>query len=95
MLQYWNRVFAIIDLHRFEIQTVAFRGVVKNYWAKQFNRSDLMICFVENNVLRRAIRSVMLKLIPRSHNVHICVDYKEISCLVLPLIRIEEVKVRR
>jgi len=93
--QYWNRAFAIIDLHRFEIQTVAFRGVVKNYWAKQFNRSDLVICFVENNVLRKAIRSAMLKLIPRSHNVHICTNYREISALILPLLRLGEVEVRR
>jgi hypothetical protein len=93
--QHWNRVFAIVDLHRFEIQTVAFRGVVKNYWAKQFNRGDLMVCFVENNALRRAIRAAMLKLITRSHNVHICTDYREISRRFLPLIRVDEVEVRR
>jgi hypothetical protein len=93
--QHWNRAFGIIDLHRFEIQTVAFRGIVKNYWEKQFNRSDLMICFVENNVLRRVIRAVMLKLITRSHNVYICTNYREISRSLLPLIRMDEFAIRR
>jgi hypothetical protein len=93
--QQWTRAFAIIDLHRFEIQTVAFRAIVKDYWAKFFNRSDLVICFIENNVLRRAIRAAMLSLITRSHNVHICTNYREISRLVLPLIRMDEVEVRR
>jgi len=82
--QYWIKAFAIIYLHRFEIQTVAFRAIIKNYWAKFFNRSDLQICFIETNALRRAIRRAMLELITRSHNVHICRDYKEISRLLLP-----------
>ena len=92
--QYWKRAFAIVDLHRFEIQTVAFRTIVKNYWAKFFNRSDLMVCFIENNALRRALRTAMLKLITRSHNVHICTDYKEISHLLVPLITKDEVKIK-
>jgi hypothetical protein len=92
--QYWKRAFTIIDLHRFEIQTVAFRAIVKNYWAKFFNRSDLLICFIENNVLRRAIRAAMLQLITRSHNVHICTDYKEVSRLFLPLMGTHEMEVR-
>jgi hypothetical protein len=91
--QYWEKAFAIVDLHRFEIQTVAFRTIVKNYWAKFFNRSDLMICFIENNMLRRAIRAAMLQLITRSHNVHICTNYKEVSRLISTLESMDEVQV--
>ena len=29
--QHWTRAFSIIDLRRFEIQTAAFRAIVKNY----------------------------------------------------------------
>jgi hypothetical protein len=86
VLQHYTRAFSIIDLHHFEIQTVAFRGIVKDYWARFFNRSDLEIYFIENNSLRRVIRTAMLQLITRSHNVHICKDYKEISHLLLPQI---------
>jgi hypothetical protein len=93
--RHWIRAFSIIDLHRFEIQTVAFRVIVKNYWAKFFNRSDLVICFVENTVLRRAIRAAMLELITRSHNVHICTNYRKISALILPRIRLDELGVKR
>ena len=93
--RYWTKAFAVIDLHRFEIQTVAFRAIVKNYWAKFFNRSDLGICFIENNALRRAIRAAMLELITRSHNVYICKDYKEISRLLLPQLYSEGVKERK
>ena len=82
--QYWTKAFAIIDLHRFEIQTVAFRAIIKNYWAKFLDRSDLGICFIKNNPLRRAIRAAMAEPITRSHNVYICRDYKDISRLLLP-----------
>ena len=93
--KHWNRVFAIIDLRRFEIQTAAFRVIVKNYWAQFFNRNDLVICFIENNALRRAIRAAMLQLITRSHNVYICRDYREVSRLLLPQIRGGEVEAGR
>jgi hypothetical protein len=81
--QQWNKIHSVIDLCNFEIQSVAFRIIVENYWAKFFNRSDLEIYFVENNALRRAIRAAILRLINRSHNVHLCKNYREISRLLL------------
>ena len=71
----WKKVYAIIDLTRFAIQSEEFRHYVKTRWEKVFNRTDLVILFVEDNILRSTIRKSILQLIRKSKDIHISKDF--------------------
>jgi hypothetical protein len=74
----WEKIFAIIDLSQFGIQSEEFRHYVKTRWEKVFNRTDLVILFVEDNALRYTIRRSILQLIKKSKDIHVFRDFQKV-----------------
>lgn len=76
--QHWSKVFAIIGCNRFMIQSEVFRSHLKIDWDHRFKRKDLVICLIDNNALRRAIRSAMTQLVVNYENIFVFKDCNEI-----------------
>jgi hypothetical protein len=76
--QSWSKVFAIIGCTRFRIQSEIFRSNLKTDWDRRFKRKDLVVCLIDNNAMRRAIRSVMPQLIVNCDNIFVFKNCDEI-----------------
>jgi len=75
--QSWSKVFAIIACARFSIQSEVFRTQKANR-DNRFKRKDLVICLIDNNGLRRAIRSAIPQLVVKYENIFVFKNYNEI-----------------
>jgi len=93
--QHWSKVFAIIGCNRFMIQSEVFRSHLKIDWDHRFKREDLVICLIDNNALRRAIRSAVPQLVGNYKNIFVFKNYNEIFDQIWMQILTEEVDIHR
>jgi len=73
----WPKVYYVLDMNSWELQTEEFRRYLRANWTKLFNREDLILCFVEAKAMKRIIWTSIFQLIDMQDRLFLFEDFSE------------------
>jgi hypothetical protein len=73
----WPKVYFVMDMNSWELQTEEFRRYLKEDWVHLLYREDLGLCFVEGKAMKRLIWSSIFQLIGKQDRLFLFRDFTE------------------
>jgi hypothetical protein len=89
-----QKVFLVVDCNQMKMQNEAFRHQLKTEWELLFNRSDVLVCLIEKNTVRRNIRQSIMKLLPGIKNIRTYRDHQQAFRLIRTYLMSKETEVK-